>query len=328
MTISSPGKIFVDQIKEGQYVESVFVVTRINLRDWDGGKLLNFRLADKTGKISAVLWDNAEETAKRICEGSLVEVSGPVRVYRSELQITVKQIEQVDDPSRFDPQFFLPVAATPIENLVEDYDRAIVAIQDKDYKALLTLFREDGTLWEKFKIAPAAKLWHHAYLHGLMEHTMSVVKLCQLIAPFYPRANRDLLVAGAVFHDSGKMEEFQYDFRIDYSTEGRLWGHIFIGASLAEKLIARLPDFPEEKKRQVLHIILSHHGEVERSPILPMTLEATLLHHIENMDAQANAVQREMNNVYDQNREWSGYVNLLERFLYLGESNNGEENSR
>ncbi len=325
MTIDSPGKIFVDQLTEGEYVQSLFVVTRINLREWDGGKLLNFRLGDKTGKVSAVLWDNAEETAKKISEGMLVEVSGPVRVYRSELQITIKNIQPVDDPSRFDPQFFLPVAPKPLDELIQEFDREIGEVQDKDYKALLQILREDEEIWNKFKMAPAAKLWHHAYLHGLLDHTLSVVKLCGLTAPFYPRADRDLLIAGAVFHDSGKMEEFQYDFRIDYSSEGRLWGHIFIGASLAERLIDRLPDFPAEKKRLLLHLILSHHGEVNRSPILPMTLESILLHHVENLDAQATAIQREMNNVYDRDREWSGYVNLIERFLYLGKNDNGNQ---
>ena len=325
MTIDSPGKIFVDQLTEGEYVQSLFVVTRINLREWDGGKLLNFRLGDKTGKVSAVLWDNAEETAKKISEGMLVEVSGPVRVYRSELQITIKNIQPVDDPSRFDPQFFLPVAPKPLDELIQEFDREIGEVQDKDYKALLQILREDEEIWNKFKMAPAAKLWHHAYLHGLLDHTLSVVKLCGLTAPFYPRADRDLLIAGAVFHDSGKMEEFQYDFRIDYSSEGRSWGHIFIGASLAERLIDRLPDFPAEKKRLLLHLILSHHGEVNRSPILPMTLESILLHHVENLDAQATAIQREMNNVYDRDREWSGYVNLIERFLYLGKNDNGNQ---
>ncbi|MBZ0258930.1 HD domain-containing protein, partial [bacterium] len=143
-------------------------------------------------------------------------------------------------------------------------------------------------------------------------------RMCRAAADNYPNINRDLLITGAVFHDSGKMDEFEYDFRIDYSTQGRLLTHVYMSAKLAEQLIERVEGFPSEKRLQLLHIILSHHGETERSPVLPMTLEACLLHHVENMDAQIAAFQREMDKTSD-DKAWTGYVNLIGRYLYRGE---------
>ncbi|MGC9329588.1 MAG: HD domain-containing protein, partial [Candidatus Hinthialibacter sp.] len=167
---------------------------------------------------------------------------------------------------------------------------------------------------------------HQPYLHGLLDHTLSVTKMCRQMAAFYPEIDSDLLVTGAVFHDCGKLEEYVYQTQIDFSTEGRLLGHLFQGSFIVERLINGIPDFPRQKRMLLLHIIASHHGEIERSPVLPMTMEACLLHHIENMDAQMAAIRREMNAARKQNLTWTGYVKLLERALYLGENNDPGDN--
>ncbi len=315
----TPKKVFVNELDVGNQVDSLFVVTRIQLREYDRGKFLTVRLGDKTGKVNAIMWDRAEEISKKVHEGNVVVVKGKVNSYRDELQITLKNIKVYEEADSLDPYDFLPVSPVPQERLIQEYDELIDCIEDQDYRALLAELRQDDELWKKFILAPGAKLWHHPYLHGLLEHTLCAVKLCRQIAPMYPYVNQDLLVTGAVFHDMGKIDEFVFDFRIDYSTDGRLLGHTFIGTSIVERLIQRIPDFPQEKRRLLLHLILSHHGEVERSPILPMTLEACLLHHIENMDAQMAAIGREMNNVRPEKKEWTGFVNLIQRYLYLGE---------
>ncbi|MEW6237899.1 MAG: HD domain-containing protein [Candidatus Omnitrophota bacterium] len=321
-------KIYVNELQVGKDVQSLFVITRIALREYDKGQLLNLRLGDKTGKVSAVLWGGAEEAYKRLREGDLVSVAGKVNSYQNDTQITVRSIQAVPAPEDLDPADFLPASLKPLEEMAAEFDGMLETMKDEDYRALLLAFRQDESLWQEFSRAPGAKMWHHPYLHGLLEHTLSVMRLCRAIAPNYPRVAEDLLLAGAVFHDAGKMREFVYHYRIDYSTDGRLLGHIYMGTALAENLMDRLPDFPPEKRRRLLHVILSHHGEVERSPILPMTLEANLLHHIENMDAQMAAYEREMDKAESGAKEWTGYVNLIQRYLYLGENHSPSQNDR
>lgn len=318
---------WVSGLKSGDFVQDVFQVTRINLREFDKGKFLTLRLGDKTGKVTAVLWTRAEEIFNTIVEGDLVMVEGRVGVYQEEIQIKIQSIRKVDDLSRCNIADFLPVSPTPVDDLIRDFDALIESIRDADYKALLQTFRNDESLWSRFSVAPAAKRWHHPYLHGLLDHTLSVVKISRTIGPYYPEIDLDLLTAGAVFHDCGKIDEFIYQTQIDYSAEGRLLGHLFQGTLIVERLIDRIPNFPAEKRRQLLHIIVSHHGEVERSPVLPMTLEASLLHHIENLDAQMAALRREMAIAKQEKRTWSGYIKLLERSLYLGETGERSDNS-
>ncbi|MDP8242902.1 MAG: OB-fold nucleic acid binding domain-containing protein [Candidatus Hinthialibacter antarcticus] len=315
----APQKAYVDELNVGDLVESAFVVHRLNLREYDKGKFLQVRLGDRTGKVNAVLWNNADSVNERLEEGQIVHIEGKVNSYQGELQITLDRIEALQDLSEVDPGDFLPKSPYELDEMTAEFDQRIEEIQDTDFRELLESFRNDEAVWKKFSTAPGAKLWHHPYIHGLLEHTLSVIRMCRAAADNYPNINRDLLITGAVFHDSGKMDEFEYDFRIDYSTQGRLLTHVYMSTKLAEQLIERLEAFPEEKRRLLLHIILSHHGETERSPVLPMTLEACLLHHVENMDAQIAAFQREMDKVGNESKPWTGYVNLIGRYLYRGE---------
>ncbi len=320
-------KVWVSELKAGDKVDSIFQVTRINLRDYEKGKFLTLRLGDRTGKISAVLWDRAEDTFRMIAEGDLVKVNGWVGKYQQETQLKIHSIQKVDDRTPFEISDFLPVSSIPLPDLIQEFDSFLETIEDPDYKTLLETFRRAEPNWSRFIQAPGAKRWHHPYLHGLFEHSLCVVKLCQRIADFYPEIDRDLLVTGAVFHDCGKMDELVYDSYIDYSTEGRLIGHLIQGTMMVERFIASIPDFPPQKRMLLLHILVSHHGEVERSPILPMTMEACLLHHIENMDAQMAAIRREMKAAQKEKNAWTGYIKLIERPLYLGEINEPDDNS-
>ncbi len=320
----APQKAYVDELEVGDLVESPFVIHRLNLREYDKGKFLQVRLGDKTGKVNAVLWNNADSVNERLEEGQIVHIEGKVNSYQGELQITLDRIEALQDLSAVDPGDFLPKSPFELDEMTAEFDQRIQEIEDESLRELLLAFRNDQVVWKKFSSSPGAKLWHHPYIHGLLEHTLSVIRMCRAAAENYPNINHDLLVAGAVFHDSGKMDEFEYDFRIDYSTEGRLLTHVYMSALLAERLIERQENFPEETRRQLLHIILSHHGETERSPVVPMTLEACLLHHIENMDAQVAAFQREMDKAED-GKAWTGYVNLIGRFLYRGPVQAGED---
>jgi 3'-5' exoribonuclease len=335
MQTESPGnnesqdRVWVKDIASGQAIQSLFQITRLDLREFDRGKFLLLRLGDKTGKISAVMWEQAEEASKVIVEGDIVIVQGRASIYQGEMQVKIKTITKFEDQSQINITDFLPSSPTPVKKLIADFDEIIETIADEDYKELLLSFRCDDDLWNRFTTAPGAKRWHHPYIHGLLDHTLSVVKICRLIAPFYPEINPDLLLTGAIFHDCGKLEEYIYDTKIDFSTEGRLVGHLFQGSFIVERLITQIDGFPAEKRMLLLHMMASHHGEIERSPVFPMTIEACFLHHIENMDAQMTAIRREMKIAQNENKSWTRYINLMGRALYLGEnqapSNNTDE---
>lgn len=323
---TNPSKAWVEDLTVGQNVRSVFQITRMALRDYERGKFLTLRLGDKTGKISAVMWDSAEEAYKMVKEGDIVQVSGRVGSYNNEKQVSIADIRLIDKSS-VNPFDFLPASAIPVEVLTQKFDQLLEGVQDPDLKSLLRLFRNDETLWKKFSVAPAAKRWHHPHLHGLLEHTLFVTRLCQLIAPMYPEVNQDILVAGAIFHDCGKIDELIYETHFDYSTKGRLVGHTFIGLLILERLISQLSEFPAEKKLHLQHILLSHHGDVERSPILPMTLEANLFHFIDNMDSKMAGLTRELKKAKTEGNSWTEYIQLMNRYLYLGENHFNDENN-
>lgn len=315
---SSAWKTFVSDLKVGEAVDTVFLLTRLTLREYAKGHFLSVRLCDKTGKISGVAWNDAESIYEKVKEGDLVTVKGKVGKYQDEKQIQIDSLRKVSEPTDMDPSHFLQVSPIPLEQLILDFDTVISTVSDPDYRALLMAFRNHEVYWPQFTQAPGAKLWHHPYLHGLLEHTLSAVKIGRCVGISYKYVDLDLLLTGIIFHDIGKIKEFEYARKFDYTTDGRLLGHIFLGTRIVDTLLQQLPDFPEEKRRLLMHMILSHHGEVERSPIVPMTLEACLLHHIENMDAQMMAFEREMDKVREESQPWTGYVNLIERYLYLG----------
>ena len=250
----TPQKTFVDELNVGDFIDSFFVIHRLNLREYDKGKFLQVRLGDRTGKVNAVLWNNADDAHSRLDDGQLVRAQGKVNSYQGELQITLERIETLQDLSTIDPADYLPISPFDLGEMTAEFEQRIEEIEDEDLRGLS--FRNDDAIWKKFSTAPGAKLWHHPYIHGLLEHTLSVIRMCRAAADNYPNINRDLLIAGAVFHDSGKMDEFDFDFRIDYSTEGRLLTHVYMSTALAERLIAAQEAFPEEKRRLLLHIIL------------------------------------------------------------------------
>jgi len=177
----------------------------------------------------------------------------------------------------------------------------------------------DDEFAPQFCLAPAAKRFHHAHLGGLLEHTLSVARMCLLAAGHYTDANAGLLLTGALLHDVGKVEEFDFDLKIDYSDAGRLVGHIALGANLVEARCRSLPEVSSELRRMILHLILSHHGSPEfGSPVRPATLEAMLLHHLDDLDAKLDARRQFIGHHGAQEGHWSPYNNLMERFFYIG----------
>ncbi len=187
----------------------------------------------------------------------------------------------------------------------------------KYLQALLNAFFQEEKTICLFKRAPAAKGFHHVYLGGLLEHTLSVVRLLEKVSDHYPQLNKDMIIAGGILHDIGKIYEFSYDNIIDYSDEGRLIGHIVMGVEMINKKIAVIPDFPVQLALELRHIILSHHGEFEfGSPKRPKTLEALVVHYIDDMDAKFNAFHTLLTDSTNPDSDWTSYNRFLERFLY------------
>jgi 3'-5' exoribonuclease len=311
-------EIFVNLLTAGASVDDIFVAEKRQLsHKKDGDAYLTMTLSDKSGNIRAVLWDNVSKAQEAFSEGDYVRVQGKVQQYREALQLVVRKIERVDGGD-IDARDFLPSTTRDTEKMLARLMQAGRDVQDRNLAGLLDAFFSDEAFMELFKTAPAAKKMHHAYLGGLLEHTLSIVRLVENIALHYKGINKDLLVAGGILHDVGKVHEFSYETAIDYSDAGRLLGHITIGIEMVEEKLATLKDFPPDLALLLKHMILSHHGFREQgSPEPPKTLEALILYYADDLDAKVTGIRSFMD-AQDPGATWSAYHRILERFFYLG----------
>jgi len=318
-------KTWVKDLQPGQPVDDAFVLRKKELKDFEKGSFLKLELGDRTGRIDAVVWDNPDQFYLKAKEGDFLQVRGMASVYRDNLQIKVDSFSRLD-PAKVDLKEFLPTAAESPEALFAAYQKEAQSLKNPHLKMLFEEIFADSRLVEKLKLAPAAKLWHHNYLGGLLQHTLKIVAICKAAAEIYPLAKRDLLIAGALLHDIGKVSQYQMEGYIDYSDEGRLVGHIVEGCQIVSDKISKIPDFPVELSLNLKHLILSHQGELELgSPVVPQTLEAIILHHADQMDAQVGGVTRIIQNEREPGKKWSSYVNLIKRFIYFGDESTKKE---
>ena len=311
-------KHFIDQLNAGDSVDDIFVLADKSLaRKKNGESYLNITLADRSGQMKGVVWDNVEKIAASATSGDFVHLSGGVSEYRGMLQLVVKKLQPCDAAS-VNPADFLPATLRDVEQMFARLTELTATMTDPDLKQLFALLWADGALVEKFKKAPAAKMMHHAYIGGLLEHTLSMTLLADMLAGHYNGVNRDLLIAGAILHDIGKIREFEYATRIDYTDEGRLVSHIVIAVEMLQHKLGQLQGFPQEKADLLKHMIISHHGAREfGSPEPPKTIEAVLLHLIDEIDSKVNGI-REFMAREDPGEPWTSYHRLLERHFYRG----------
>ncbi len=316
-------KQFINDLNAGDPVDDVFVLSEKALsRKKDGNSFLNITLSDKTGSMKGVVWDNVDQILPLVSSGDFVRVKGNVSEYKGTLQLVVKTLSGCSAES-VDSSDYLPATGRNVDNMYERIVKLGATIETAYLKKLLEAFWGDEEFVEKFKTAPAAKKMHHAYLGGLLEHSLSMALLADQIAGHYSGINRDLLLAGAVLHDIGKTEEFEYKFKIDYSDEGRLLSHIIIGIRMIEEKLRAIREFPEEQALQLKHMIVSHHGAREfGSPEPPKTIEAVLLYYIDDMDAKVNGIRQFIADE-DQNESWTSYHRLLDRHFYIGKTPRG-----
>ncbi|MGB5991234.1 MAG: HD domain-containing protein [Desulfobacterales bacterium] len=311
-------KRFITDIKAGDRVDDIFVLSeKILSQKKDGNNFLNVTLSDKTGTIKGVVWDNVDQIAAGITSGDFAHVNGSVSDYRGTLQVVIKNMEPFS-PDRVDPSDFLPQTSRDIEGMFERLVKRMDSITTDYLKALIDAFFKDKEFVNKFKTAPAGKKMHHAYIGGLLEHTLSMVSLADKIAGHYSGIDRDLLLSGAILHDIGKIDEFEYQFKIDYSDKGRLLNHIVIGIKMVDDKLSGIEHFPEDQMLLLKHLIVSHHGTREfGSPEPPKTIEAVLLNYIDEIDSKVNAI-RDFIASEDPDETWTSYHRLLERHFYKG----------
>ena len=280
---------------ESRVLDAYFLLLSRQTRNTKAGKpYLSLTLADKTGQIEARVWDPADpRIAKDADKGSMVKVRGGVVRFDDRLQLKVEQLRAAT-PGEADRADMLPATTYDVAALWRELNGFIESFTNADLKLLLTAVFADEKLAQAFREAPAARQLHHAWLGGLLEHVVSLLRLADRVAPNYPIVDRDLLLTGVILHDIGKVRELAWESCFEYTLEGTLLGHIQMGVELVQRTAATLPDFPPRLKTLVEHMILSHHGKLEfGSPKLPMTPEALVLSFVDDLDAKMQAVASE-----------------------------------
>ena len=311
-------KQWVNELTAPGTANGMFAVAAKSLREFARGRFLSMTLADRTGTIAAVLWDDAEAMDRSLKLGDIVRVEGSVQEYRDSPQIKIDRIGLVDKGSVELGDF-----RESLENAAEVEARLMACLETLSnpwLKQLVGQFTGDDEFMDRFRQAAAAKKWHHGFHGGLLLHTTELVELAAAVAPLFPRADRDLLLTGAFVHDIGKIDELEGELAVDYSTAGRLIGHIVIGSQMVLDRTRRIKDFPETLSMHLQHLVLSHQGELAfASPVVPKSLEAILLHQMDDLNAQANAFQRIILDTRKRDSEWSDYQNIIDRQIWAGE---------
>ncbi len=278
--------------RENREITGYFAAVAKQVRSGrDGGRYFALTLCDRTGQIDGRMWEIAE--AGEFEAGDVVKVRGQVCRYNEKLQIKVDKIRQAQ-PNEYELGDFVPQTERDIDEMWAELEGWVASFRDPDLKALLEAFLQDADVARALRQAPAAKGMHHAWIGGLLEHVLSLMGLCDSAAQHYPGVNRDLLLAGVVLHDIGKLRELAWGTSFEYTLEGQMLGHITIGIRMIEEKIAAIPNFPAAKRLLVEHLVLSHHGKYEfGSPKLPMTPEAIMLHYLDDLDAKMQTVRSE-----------------------------------
>ncbi len=280
---------------------------------------LDCLLCDATGRVSAKVWERAAEFNEVFKQGDVISIRGMAESYRGEIQLRIDKLAAAKEAEA--SQFLPRSKKDPVE--LERRLREVIATLGEPLRALVAAVLDDPEVAPRFFVAPGAKSLHHAYIVGLAEHTGEVVELCLKVAEVFPQLDRDLLLAVAMLHDVGKLDELSWNTAFEYTDAGLMMGHIVLGEQRVRAAMEAIPEFPEELKLRVSHMMLSHHGIKEYgSPVEPVTAEAIALHHAEDLDAKVNLFLTNINAAREQGKRWTERHFLLGRALYAGE---GEE---
>ncbi len=302
--------------QENNVITSYFVVASKQVKAKKTGEpYLALTLADRTGQIEAKMWDNVQDALGAFDQDDFVKVKGLINKYNGRYQLTIHKLRRLED-QEVDPTDYLPKCPRDVETLWRDLGGFVATFQNAHLKALVEAFMNDPDISAAYKAAPAAKSLHHAYIGGLLDHVVSLFRLCDLVARNYPQVDRDLLLAGAFLHDIGKIHELSYGRSFAYTTRGQLLGHMIIELEMLHDKLAQVPGFPAELKTLLEHLIISHHGEYEfGSPKLPMFPEALMLHYLDDLDSKMESMRAHLQREIGYEDEWTGYNPSLGRPL-------------
>ncbi len=310
----------IREIQPGRNVSGLFCVASKSVRQTrSGSPFISMTLMDNSGSIEARVWNRAKELDVVFKKGDIIYVQAEAVEFNGQCQLKIDDLNALEPGTRVEPAMFLPVTSVDRDEYWMICEKAMKAIKNPEFRmALKELFSEPG-IRNSFREAPAAKKMHHAYIGGLLEHSVNLLRLSKAVCRLYPYLDRDLMLTASLCHDIGKIREFSWKRPpIDYTDQGRLLGHIAIGLEMVEKAvdIARL----NQNSGNILalkHVILSHHGQREfGSPVLPMTEEAVIFHMIDDLDAKLNFLSGLKGDGAEP--EWTDFQRLFERYFYLG----------
>ncbi len=307
----------LNQFSKGEGLEHFLLVQKLEVKTYQQNKSYLFiELRDESTSMNANIWDNIEPAQKIFKQGEVVYIEGTVEEYKGSLQIKISKYKLPKPSDEVSVQDFLPKSKRSLKEMEIEFHSFIDELKNEFLKKLLQLiFSEE--IFSKYKAAPAGKAWHHAYLHGLIEHSLEMAKICKLVSTFHAEVDRDLVIAGALLHDIGKIEELNFSAAFEYSEKGKLLGHIMIGASIVAEAAAQINNFPEILKNELLHLILSHQGKLENaSPVVPKSLEAIILYHADELSAQTNAYKSALNSSLQPDSNWTKYLPLISTEIY------------
>ncbi len=310
-------KRYINELSEGERVVSHFLVKSKHLLSTKSGKpYLSLILQDKTGSISARVWDNANEFYDMFKANDIIKADGTVELYNKELQLVVRRLRP-SEAEEIEISDFQRESEHDIDEMFAEVLSYVESIENPHIKALLEGFFHDDEFAKKFKTAAAARNIHHVFVGGLLEHSLSTTRLCEYLTTHYEDLDADLLIAMAMLHDIGKIRELDFSPSIEYTEEGNLLGHIILGIQMVDEKMQQIPGFPPELRILIEHMILSHHGQSEwGSPRPPMFLEAEILHRADDLDVKVDIIRRTLAEDRDSQSPWTAYQRALERILY------------
>lgn len=304
-------------LEKGGPVNHFLLLKKCEIRLTKSNKQYLFlELGDKTASVNANVWDNFEDIYKQVITGDVVKIIGSMDDFQGSPQIRINSIRKSNSKDDVLPQDFLPLSKRDPEVMKKEFLDRIEQISNS---YLQTLMKQIfiGEKLDKFLTAPAGKSWHHSYIHGLIEHTLEIIKICDLMCDIHPEINRDILICGAMLHDLGKVEELSFETSFDYTDKGKLLGHIVISAMFINEETEKISNFPEEIKNCLLHLILSHQGKLEyASPVVPKTLEAITLYQADELSAKVNAYKNALSSNTNSENKWTKYISLASTDLY------------
>jgi 3'-5' exoribonuclease len=309
-------RAWIKDLQPGTEIEESFVVRSKDVRQRrGGGPFLAATLGDRTGEVAALVWENVEQLGRLLDVGAVVTIKGQVQRYNNRLQIVIRKASPVP-ADRIDETLYVRSSSVDVDLLWKQLTSLIEEIGNQHLRQLLFRVISDPEICDRLKVAPAARGMHHAFRAGLLEHSVSMTLMGRQLADHYS-LNTDLVVAGCVLHDLGKIWELEISSSIEYTDDGRLLGHLTMEVLHVDRVIAEISGFPDELRRQLLHILLAHHGHLEYgSPRRPKTPEALVVHMADLLDSKMAGMLEAIDADGDPEAAWSPYSKILDRCIY------------